>query len=164
MSLADFVVSFLGAGAGAALLGFLGRDWLAVRIRNAVESEAFVRRQAFELKRSACLDALDVVDAAFSHRAWTQAGSPIPIIKQPLEIAKARRCYNQLALTCDDPKVILAYVAALGLRTPEGQAPQVSADAIVDLRNAMRTELGFGRTLAVSDRAAAWIASLDGAS
>lgn len=163
MTFGDFLASFLGAGIGTSLLGFVLKDWLAVRIKKDIDQEAMIYRSMFELKREACLDALAVVDSTFSHRPWTQNGLPVPTVKQPVNIAQARAAYNQLALTCRDPEVIAQYAKTLGLGAPGEPARTVGADAIVALRNAMRKELGFGASLAPPDRVAAWIASLDGA-
>lgn len=162
MGLIDFLAGFLGAGVGAALIGFLARDWLAVRLKAAIEKEALVQRAAFDLKRSACLDALAVVDAAFSQRDWKQGATAVKVAKQPLDIAAARRAYNQLSLTCSNPNVVELYARALGLRAPDEPAQTGTADLVVDLRNAMRRELGFGTNLDL-DRHKAWIGSLDGA-
>ncbi|MEW6165354.1 MAG: hypothetical protein AB1642_09860 [Pseudomonadota bacterium] len=162
MNLIDFLTGFFGGGIAAGLVGFLARDWLALRIKTAIESEVFVQHAAFDIKRLACLEALAVVDAAFSQREWKQSEAPILVAKQPLDIAAARRAYNQLALTCTDSSALDLYARALGLREPDEPPIQGSADLIVDLRNAMRHELGFGTDLNLS-RSKAWIASLDGA-
>lgn len=161
MELIDFLAGFFGGGVGAALIGFLARDWVAVRLKAAIEKEAFIQRAVFDLKRSACLDALAVVDAAFSQRDWQHIGQEVEVAKQVLEIEAARRAYNQLALTCSDPSIVDLYVRALGLRLPDQPPETVSADLIVDLRNTMRKELGFGSDLNF-DRERAWIAKIDG--
>ena len=159
----DFLISFFGAGAGAALLGFLARDWFAVRIKNAIEKEAYIQRSAHELKRQACLDALDVVDAAMSQLEWKDdKGNVLPVAKQELNIDSARGAFNQLALTCANPEIVEKYVEALGIRTPDEPPITSRGDLIVDLRNKMRTELGFGEPLDF-DRRKAWIGNLDGA-
>jgi hypothetical protein len=161
--MADFLAAFFGAGVGASVLGFLLRDWLAVRLKSAIDQEALISRAIFELKRDACLQTLAVVDASFSHQPWKQGDVDVPVVKQPLSIESARTCYNQLALTCSDPELLDLYTKALGLG-PVGAAPRtVSAELLVDLRNAMRTELGFGKPLSPPDRTAAWIAYMEGA-
>jgi hypothetical protein len=161
--LLDFLSSFLGAGLAAALLGFLGKEWLAVRIKDAIEREAALRRSIFEIKRDACLEALSIVDASFSHRKWEQDGTALPVQQQPVDIAKARSCYSKLALTCDDPEVLVAYCRALDLRGPADPPNRGRAQAIVELRNVMRRELGFGKPLPPMERLAVWIAHLEGA-
>lgn len=138
MEIIDFLVSFFGAGAGAAVLGFFARDWIALRIKAAIESEAFVQRSIFELKREACLEALAVVDAALSQREWKQGDKILPVAKQPLDISAARRAYNKLSLTCGNPGIVELYAQTLGLRTPDETPVDSRGDLVVDLRNAMR--------------------------
>lgn len=162
MNFIDFFTGFFGGGIAAGLIGFLARDWLALRIKTDIESEVFVKRAAYDIKRSACLDALAVVDATFSQSEWKRDGASIPVAKQPLNIAAARRAYNQLALTCTGSSVLDLYARVLGLREPNEKPICESADLIVDLRNAMRQELGFGTVLDLS-RSKAWIATLHGA-
>ena len=95
-----------------------------------------------------------------SNQSWkTQDGKPLPVHKQPIDNAKARDCYNRLALTCQNQAVIDKYLDALGLHAPGTPAKKISGDAIVDLRNAMRAELGFGIELKL-DRSLAWIGTL----
>ena len=105
-----------------------------------------------------------MVDAALSHRTWTKSddGEDIEVIQQTLDIAVARRAYNQLALTCENPDVVEHYADTLGLRAPGESQALIKGDQIVDLRNEMRKELGFGKTLDF-DRNKAWIGNLDGA-
>jgi hypothetical protein len=159
----DFLVSFLGGGAGAALIGFLAKDWLSLRIKDAIESESAIRRDAFTIKRDACIDALNVIDGALSNQTWTnESGQVFPVTTQSVSIEKARECYSKLALTCENPKIIELYSKCLGLRLPGEPAENISTDNLLELRNYMRKELGFGATLDF-DRRLAWIASLDGA-
>jgi hypothetical protein len=162
LDLIDFLVSFFGAGAGASVLGLFARDWIASRIKAAIKSEAFVQRSIFELKREACLEALTVVDSALSQREWKQGGKVLPVAKQSLDIAAARSAYNKLSLTCRNPVIVELYAKTLGLRAPDEALENSNGDLIVDLRNAMREELGFGQVLNF-DRNKAWIGNLDGA-
>ena len=162
LNMIEFFSGFLGAGIGASLIGFLAKNWLSLRIKTAIENETFTQRSAFEIKRSACLDALAVVDAAYSQTEWIQDEKKIDIAKQPLAISDARKAYNQLAITCSDPTVVELYAQALGLHSPDETPPKKTADLIVDLRNSMRKELGFGTSLNF-DRNKAWIGNLDGA-
>ena len=162
LEIIDFLLVFLSSGAGTALIVFLAKDWLAVRIKASIDRGAHIDRSSFDLKRSACLDALQIVDAAYSQCEWKQGDENIKVIKQALDIAAARRAYNQLALTCTNPGVVEIYAKVLGLRNVDESPLAMTADSIVDLRNAMREELGFGRHLDF-DRSKSWIATLKGA-
>ncbi len=155
----EFLVSFFGSGVGAALVGFLGKDWLAARLKAEIEKEMISRRSAYELKVEACLEALSVVDAHFSNIEWDTPEGKLKPEPQMLGIEEARRCYNKLSLTCEDPTVVECYANTLGLRAAGDPVKEIRPDAIVDLRNAMRLELGFGKKLAFS-REKAWIAQL----
>lgn len=159
--LSQFLGSFLGGGVAVSLLAFLGREWFVVRLKDAIEREALVRRTVFEIKRDACLEALAVIDAAFSQRGWSEDGKPLKVLKQPLEISKARACHNKLALTCENQKVVDHFMSSLGIRSSDEPSVPLT-DSMIALRNAMREELGFGRPLALN-RDKAWIGSLDGA-
>ncbi len=154
-----FLASFLGGGVGAAVINFFLRDWLAQRLKAVIEEEFRTREAASKIKREACLEALTVVDAHFANLSWEQDDKPLPVHVQPIDIAKARDCYNRLALTCQNQAVIEKYLDALGLHAPDKPAKKISGDVIVDLRNAMRAELGFGSELEL-DRSLAWIATL----
>lgn len=156
-----FVVSALGGGLGVAIVAVLGREWLAVRLKAAVERQAEIRRTLFEIKREACLDALAVVDAVLSHKRWSENSKPLSIAKQTVDIARARACHSKLALTCEDADVIELYASSLGLRTHSEPPPAIRGDTIMVLRNAMRKELGFGSKLE-TDPQRAWIGNLDG--
>ena len=154
----SLLASFLGAAIPFVLI-FLFRHWLAPRLKAIIEEEFGTREAALKIKREACLAALAVVDASLSNQQWKQDGKPVPVYVQKIDIPKARDCYNRLALTCQDQAVIEKYVDALGLRAPDEPAKTISGDAIVDLRNAMRAELGFGSELKL-DRSLAWIGTL----
>lgn len=160
--LAQILGSFLGGGLALSLLAFFGREWIVLRLKDAIEREALVRRTVFEIKRDACLEALGVIDAAFSQREWKlKDGTPLKTLKQRLDISKARACHNKLALTCENPKVIDLYMTCLGFKTSD-KPPVPPTDSMIALRNTMREELGFGASLDLN-RESAFIGSLDGA-
>jgi hypothetical protein len=63
-----------------------------------------------------------------------------------------------LSLTCKNPEVVTFYLKALGVM---GEAQELRGDAIVELRDALRTELGFGKPLVV-DRSKVFLGKLEG--
>lgn len=69
-------------------------------IRNS-ESIAQAKRQ---MKHDACLEALSVIDAFFSH--FFTRPKPTP---QVADSAKAREVHSKLILACDNPKIIEIY-------------------------------------------------------
>jgi hypothetical protein len=163
----------------AAALIFLTKNLISQRIKNAIEheysiklerhkselihgQEAFksslkesetVKQARWELKRQACLEALDVVDALFANVQWNMVS---PEIQPVPNIGTIRKCYNALALSCNSPAVLTEFKRCLGL----GQEKSIRADMIVDLRNAIRKELEFGQEVD-TDRVSAWIARVN---
>jgi hypothetical protein len=97
----------------------------------------------WEIKRNACLKALSIIDAHFSNLKWSgtdSKGKPLELgsmEKQPMpSIQEVRQCYNELTLSCDEQAVPMLYKRCL--------LQSVKAEVVVDLRNAIRKELGFG--------------------
>jgi len=155
----DFALSFLGGGLGVAIVGFLGREWFSARLKASIEKEQKIGFAAFEIKRAACLEALQIGDAFMSQLEWKHDGGDLDVERQSLSIEKARDCYNKLALSCDSSKTLEAYIRLLCLRSP-GDAPlQIDGSTINELRNAMRSELGFGTRIELP-KEKAWIATL----
>jgi hypothetical protein len=152
----EIINSFLGSAVAVAVVAFLGREWLTARLRIALEMEFKTSLAAAEIKRTACLEALQVADAALANLEWHGG---MQVEHQHLSIEKARDCYNKLALVCDGQEVLQAYLRVLAVRSPGEPVVTVTADAINDLRNAMRKELGFGKNIDLpADKV--WIASL----
>ncbi len=119
-----------------------------------------IRESKRSLKHEACLNALSVIDADFSHRDWIVEGKKIDDInQQEIDISKARACHSQLALSCDDPKIVEAYVNIL---TSQNQSPSNPTESLNELRNLIRTELGFGNKIEFN-KDQAWIAKLSAA-
>ncbi len=182
--IASSVVS--GGAAGAAVV-WLAKTILTERIESAIRHEYSVRLEAYKselksaaekefedfksqlreverlgqerwnIKRAACLDALDVVDRQMTNMAWGKLG--VCAEPQKVDIARARQVMNNLVLICDGAEVAKAYIRALGLQAPDEPAQQISGDAIHDLRLTIRQELGFGPHFDF-DRNKAWIATL----
>ena len=105
-----------------------------------------------EIKRRACLDALRIVDCFYSNLTWNGINSTER--QPPPDIQRAREVYNELCVTCDGYEVLEAYKACLGFRGK----PNIGS--VVDLRNAIRKEIGFGNPVD-HDREYAWIARLN---
>ena len=105
-----------------------------------------------EIKRKACLDALRIIDAYYSNLSWNGVSSTER--QQPADIQRAREVYNELCVVCERPDVLRAYKTCLGFHA------ELHLGLVVDLRNAIRKELGFGRPVD-EDRENAWIARLN---
>jgi len=178
---------FGGTLAGGAAVAYLTKLMISERLRNAIRHEydkkleahkaelekqvtlqiefaksqlkgqEIVEQAKWEIKRNACLDALAVIDAAFSNADWHDKATkkPIPCYRQEINVEKARRVCNELALSCSNQKVLEGYMNLLvRIGTPEFNGAMIN-----DLRNVIREELGFGMRLNL-DNDKAWISDL----
>ena len=118
------------------------------RLRHALQQEDRITAARYKLKHDACLEALDIVDQAMASATNVQVGKKL----NPFELGEiARSCHNKLVVACDDPEVVRIFRLAVGIDgSPRG-------DIVVDLRNAVRRELGFGDESVDSDREKAFI-------
>ncbi|MEO7665481.1 MAG: hypothetical protein ABIU97_00430, partial [Dehalococcoidia bacterium] len=122
------------------------------RLRAALRLEAHTAEQGWLIKRDACLKALTVANAVLSNQSY----SNIPqehIVPQTETVANARACLDALACSCEGPEVIDELKKIM--------FGQVGPDAIVDLRAAVRRELGFASHTVDTDREKAFIGRLN---
>jgi hypothetical protein len=189
--LAMLVSGGLSGGLVAGGLVWLVKSWLTERLNNSIRHEYDVRLEShraslrseldkqvetfksqvkaqesvaqtkWEIKRNACLKALDIVDGHLANAQWsgTDANSnnlsSLAVEKQPRPgIKEIRNCYNCLALCCESETVLHEFKKCLGI------CGDVKAESLVDLRNAIRKELDFGAEVDL-DRAAAFIARIN---
>jgi hypothetical protein len=173
----------IGAGAGAGIT-FLLRTYFNEKIKNSVKHEYDIRLESYkselknaidkdlesykskikelesknldkwEIKRDACLKALNLADSALSNMDW-DGDMKTGIVKNEIDTIEVRECYNQLACSCDLPETLNEFKRVLGLL---GKIP---GDAIVDFRNTIRKELNFGKEIDV-DREKAFIGRIHG--
>jgi hypothetical protein len=107
-----------------------------------------LKQERWILKRIACLKALDIADAMLSNYKYPNV-KEADIVKVSVSTQEVRKCFNELACTCDTPEVIeLLKTILYGSVTP---------DIIVDLRRAVRKELEFGVVAVDSDREKAFV-------
>jgi hypothetical protein len=161
---------FLGIAGSTWLFRTAAGEWmrhLNARVLESYKSELQetqrVNQEKWVLRREACLEALEVVDAQMAHMQWQMNGAQVTPQRVAVDIAKARAVMNKLILTCEGADVVTLYIRALGLRTPDEPPQTMSPDTIHDLRLAIRAELEFGPDFPF-DRRKAWIVSLSGAS
>lgn len=107
--------------------------------------------EKWKLKREACIKALNIANAVLSTYKYPNANED-DIIKEEVDTADARKCFNLLSCTCDDKKVLDVFKKIL--------FGSVSPDIIVDLRNSVRDELKFGKKEIDDDRESAFIGKL----
>ncbi len=163
----QFLLSFVSAGIGATIATFLLKIWLTERIRQsiaheyatqlehlkaALQSNVKTQQEVWLLKRDACLKALNLANAVLSNYTY-QNIAPDAIVRQFETVSSAWACFNELACTCERAEVLSQLKRIL--------FGKVSPDAIVDLRNAVRRELGFSNVEIDDDREKAFIGKLN---
>jgi hypothetical protein len=111
------------------------------RLQIEIRGEELVRQARWEIKREACLKALAIIDARWSHVAWTGPnGDALDVEKQDApKIDAVRDCLNRLYLSCSSEEVPRTYKRCLGVYGSFDGA------AISELRSAVREELEFGK-------------------
>ena len=110
------------------------------------------KNEVWIMKRNACLKALDLANAVLSNYQYPNV-SKADIVPQQESIESARSCFNELACTCESADVIDQLKVIL--------FDSVSPDAIVDLRSAVRKELGFETESIDSDREKSFLGKIN---
>jgi hypothetical protein len=110
------------------------------------------KNEVWVMKRNACLKALDLANAVLSNYKYSNL-SQEDIVPQQESIESARSCFNELACTCENSEVIDQLKVIL--------FENVSPDAIVDLRSAVRKELGFETESIDSDRKNSFLSKIN---
>lgn len=127
-------------------------------------------QRRWEMRRDACLQSLDVIDAAASHAPWGLGPDKEPH-KQLSSISKARRAYAELSVSCRAKTVdafLNVFKAEVHGASPDkdpqhGPDMTMTGQAIHDFRVQVRTELGLrGKELARMQHEAAVLARLPG--
>jgi len=119
------------------------------RVKDELERDRFVGSHVWQMKKDACLHALNAANAVLSNYKYENPPKE-GIIPQFERIETIRACYNELACTCESPNVLKQLKRVMYER--------VTPDAIVDLRNAVRHELGFSDEEIDKDRENAFVA------
>jgi hypothetical protein len=119
----------------------------------------------WQYRRDACLNALRIADAVFSHIEFRDAaGHVIQNLAQARpSIREIRDCQNGLTIACRRTDVLQAFQRCI--RIGESNVP-LTASAMDDLRQAVRRECGLGRKVSVSQERAyiAYVAEAEEAS
>jgi len=100
-----------------------------------IQKNEKLRENKWQIKRSACLKALNIADALLSNYEYPGARKE-DIKPGKITTEEVRTCFNELACSCDNTEVIEILKKIM--------YESVSPDIIVDLRNSVRGELEFG--------------------
>jgi hypothetical protein len=92
--------------------------------------------ERWQIKKAACLRALNIANAVLSNYQYRNL-SEGEVTPQYESTEAVRACFNELACTCDGPEVIKALKKIM--------FEQVTPAEIVELRSAVRRELGMGK-------------------
>lgn len=107
-----------------------------------------LRENKWQIKRAACLEALNIADAILSNYEYPGARKE-DIKPGKITTEEVRTCFNELACSCDNTEVIEILKRIM--------YDSVSPDIIVDLRNSVRRELEFGNDNFDKDRDKAFV-------
>src|ERR1035438_4832515 len=110
--------------------------------------DELINQERWQLKRLACLQALKIADGILSNYKYPNVKTG-DILPQEVTTEEVRLCFNELACTCDSTEVIEILKKIL--------YDSVRPDIIVDLRNAVRRELAFGKADFDKDRKNAFV-------
>lgn len=126
-----------------------------------IKSKELGEQRRWEIKREACLEALEIIDARFANYIWRNniTGNIIKVDKQRrITTTKIRSCFNKLILACNDTSVPKAFEKCLNLQIDDKDPQKLSMKDVVPFRNAIRKELGFGDDLNTD---VAWITNIN---
>ena len=113
-----------------------------------LRSKEIGEQRRWEIKREACLEALQIVDSRFADYDWKMGEKSAAIDGQDfIPTANIRSCFNRLALTCKDSTVPQLFENCLNLSVDGREPEPLNMTTVVTLRNAIRKELGFGKDL-----------------
>ena len=124
-----------------------------------IKTQELGDQRRWEIKREACLEALEIIDARFADYGWKSNGAPLKVDKQDIiKTEKIRSCFNRLVLACINSKVPQSFEKCLHLKIENTDPKPLTMDSVVELRNAIRKELGFGKDLSTK---ISWITYID---
>jgi hypothetical protein len=141
-----------GGGVIATIFVIFIQARLAPTTAEQVKIKESIAQKRYEACYEACIQALSLIDAQFSHTLTDPNGQPIS--KQYVPIDKARECHSKLILSCENPEIVKEF-AGLVIYPTKG----ISTDNLNTFRNLVRKELGFGEEIKL-DRELAYFGRL----
>jgi hypothetical protein len=102
------------------------------------------KEDKWKLKREACFEALQLADNVLSNITWDDQKDG-EIVKGIVDTINGRKTFNKLATSCDSDLVMKIMKSIMCAKDENGK--NINMGIIVDLRNAVRVELGFGNEL-----------------
>lgn len=125
-------------------------------VRAKIEEDKLIFENKYQLKHDACLEALSLIDAHFSH-VLNILESPEPD-KQFATTEHARKVHNKLILSCENHEILNLFDKIIFGQNGDGES-KAPTDLLNEFRNLVRDELGFGNKLDLN-RERAWFGSV----
>jgi len=123
-------------------------------VKAEISREQAILDAKYKLKHQACIEALTLIDAIFSHQIKNPG-----IAKQYMTTEQARQCHSKLILACENPAIANRFNEIVVNLQKEHTSSEAPTDLLNEFRNLIRRELGFGEEL-VPDRETAWIGNV----
>ena len=122
----------------------LARYVLKKVVFDYLQRKGLVFQKRYELRYAACLEALRVVDAYFSHFDW-EGKLKLKVVRQYATTEEVRDCYNKLLLSCLNPETVKTFLdIMLGKKEDKQDGEKDNLfKKYNDFRNMIREELGF---------------------
>jgi len=136
-------------------IGLITRE--VENVKAEINKESRIDELKYKLKYEACMEALSIIDAYFSHTLSAPDGGKIK--KQFSSTEDARTCHSKLVLSCESNDLILKFNEIVFGPKEDPAEPMPATDLLNQFRNLVRTELGFGGEIEI-DRDRAWFGKL----
>ncbi|MCD4654973.1 hypothetical protein K8T06_13695 [bacterium] len=120
-------------------------------VKAEIEEDKLIFQKKYQLKYEACLDALSLIDAHFSH-TFDNGGQKI--IRQYATTEHARTTHNKLILSCENKDILKKYEEIMYGHANDGNETPPT-DLLNDFRNLIRKDLSYGNDLELN-REKAW--------
>lgn len=127
-------------------------------VRAKIEEDKLIFENKYQLKHEACLEALSLIDAHFSHVLNSPEG-PAPD-KQFATTEHARKVHNKLILSCENHEILNLFDKIIFGQDDNNEESKPPTDLLNEFRNLVRDELGFGNKLDLN-RERAWFGSVN---
>ncbi len=119
-------------------------------LRFDLESRSHINQSRWEIKRNACIEAMDIIDLHYVNlmnektKGFTPEDMGIEIKQGPqkIDLNKARHVYNELVVVCDSQELPALFIKILRHSDKNSQA-NIDGTAIKKFRELCRNELGF---------------------
>ncbi len=107
--------------------------------KREIREEEQQKLDKWKLKQQACYEALELADNLLSNYDWDNIDSN-QFVKGDVDTKHGRSVYNKLATTCDSSDILELLKQII-------KVENIDLGIVVDFRNEVRKELGFGEII-----------------